>query len=173
MNFEPVLQLDDVRAHRPQIMCDRRDAIGFLHSQLFGLANDRRPAGERARHSQDRQLVDKLRDFFPLNHGAFERRARHFHGAARFHLIDVIDRFPHLRTHPHEHAEHGRPRIVQTDVADEQMTARLRGGRDQPESRRGNVAGNREVARLRDLVAENADGVVFFTHSANKKIIEH
>src|SRR5256885_14537035 len=53
------------------------------------------------------------------------------------------------------------------------MAARLRGRGDEPKRCRGNVARNREIARLRDLVAKNADGVVFFLRRPDQKIIEH
>src|SRR5260370_738125 len=52
------------------------------------------------------------------------------------------------------------------------MAARLRSRRDQPKGRRRNVARNREIARLRHLIAKNADGVFAFSR-ADQKIIEH
>ena len=157
MNLEAIVHLDDLRAHDPQIVRDGGDAIGFLHPQFLGVANDRGAAGERAGHRQNRQFVDQLRNFFSLDDGAFERRAGDFDDAARLELIDIFDGFAHLRAHAHEHAEQCRARIVQADVAHEQMTARLRGGRDQPKRRGRNVARNNEIARLRHLIAKNAD----------------
>ena len=41
--------------------------------------------------------------------------------AARFHLLDVLDRFAHLRAHPHEHAEQAGAGLVQTNVPYENM----------------------------------------------------
>ena len=55
------------------------------------------------------------------------------------------------------------------------MSARLRGGRNEPERRRGNISGNEEIARFGSLIAENTDAavVVFFTHRADEIIIQH
>ena len=39
-------------------------------------------ASERARHSENRQLVDQLRDFLALNDRSFQWRAGNFHRAA-------------------------------------------------------------------------------------------
>ena len=53
------------------------------------------------------------------------------------------------------------------------MAARLRSGSDQPERGRRKIARDRKIARFRDLVAENADGVIFFARGPDQKIIEH
>ena len=53
----------------------------------------------------------------------------YFDDATRFELIDVFDRFADLRAHAYEHAEERGAGIVQTDIAHEQMSAGLRGGR--------------------------------------------
>src|SRR5205823_12945308 len=81
MDFEAILLLDDFHSHRPQIMRDRSDAVGFLDAQLLGLANNCRATRQRPGDSEDRQLVDELWDFLALNYGAFERRARYLHGS--------------------------------------------------------------------------------------------
>ena len=117
-------------------MRDRGDAIGFFYAQFLGMPNNRRAAGERARDSENRQFVNQLRHFFSLNDGPFQRRARDFDRSARLELIDVFDCFAQLRAHANEHAQQRRAGIIQTTVAHKQMTARLRGSGDQPESGR-------------------------------------
>src|SRR5205814_7730253 len=89
-------------------------------------------------------------------------------------LIDLLERFAHLRAHANQNAEQGGARVVQTGVAHEQMSARLRGGRNEPERRRGNISGNEEIARFGSLIAENTDAaVVVFTHRADEITIQH
>ena len=107
-------------------MSDRRDAIGFFDPQLVGVADDGCAVGQRAGHGQDRQFVNQLRNFFAMNHGALKRHTRDFDDAARFYLIDIFNRFAHLRAHSNQNAERRRPRVVQSNVAHEEMAARLR-----------------------------------------------
>ena len=112
MNLETIIQLDHLRAHGAQIVRDRGDAIGFLDAQFLGLPDDGRAAGERAGHGEDRQLIDQLRNFLALDDGAFERRAGDLHRPARLDLIDILDRFAHLRAHANQHAEQRRAGVV-------------------------------------------------------------
>ena len=65
MNFEPVIHLDDLRAHGAQIVRDGSYAIGFLNPQLLRVANDGCAACQRTGDRQHGQLIDELRDFFP------------------------------------------------------------------------------------------------------------
>ena len=51
---------------------------------------------------------------------------------ARFHLVDILDRFAHLRAHPDKDSEQAGARFVQADIPNEKMTARLSGRRDEP-----------------------------------------
>ena len=154
-------------------MRDSRNAIGFLHAQLFGLPNNRSSTRERAGDSQDRQLIHQLRNFFSLNDSSFQWRARNFNRAARLELIDIFDGFTQLRAHANKHAEQRRARIVQAAIAHEQMSARLRSGRDKPKRSRGNVARNGEIARLGSLIPEDGDATVLFLNRPYEKIIQH
>src|SRR4029077_14506725 len=79
----------------------------------------------------------------------------------------------HLRAHSHEHAEQRRAGIVQSDMADEQMTSWLRRSGGEPERRGGNIARNVEVARLGHLIAKNTDAILSILGRANEKIIKH
>src|SRR4029453_5344352 len=99
-------------------------------------------------------------------------RACDLENAARFHLLDVLDRFAHLRPHAHKYAEQAGTSLVQTNVPYENVPAGLSGRGHQPEGGRRNVTRDTEVARFRYLVAENAHPA-FVLMSANKKIIEH
>ena len=119
MDFEAVAQFHDLRAHRAQIVRNGGDAVGFLDSQFLGVANDGRAVGKRAGDSENRQFVDQLRDFLSLNNGGFETRAGNFQNAARFDLVDVLDRFAHLRAHAHKHAEQAGASFVQTNIPHE------------------------------------------------------
>src|SRR6266446_5186478 len=53
------------------------------------------------------------------------------------------------------------------------MAAWLRGRGNQPKSRGGNIARNDEVARLGNLIAENADRPVLILGGTHQKIIKH
>src|SRR6266513_2228645 len=53
------------------------------------------------------------------------------------------------------------------------MSSGLRGRRCQPVSRGGEITGNAEVARLRNLIAENRNRAVFVPRRANEKITQH
>src|SRR2546423_14247663 len=53
------------------------------------------------------------------------------------------------------------------------MTARLSGGGDEPKSGGGNVSRDSEITGLWDLVAENADRVIFLAHGPDQEIIQH
>ena len=76
MDFQAVVQLDNLRAHRAQIVRDRGDAIGFLDSQFLRVADDGGALGERAGDRQDRQFIDQLRNFLSLDHGRLEMARR-------------------------------------------------------------------------------------------------
>src|SRR5947209_13392583 len=53
------------------------------------------------------------------------------------------------------------------------MSSGLRGRRCQPVSRGGEITGNAEVARLRNLIAENRNRAVFVPRRANEEITQH
>ena len=53
------------------------------------------------------------------------------------------------------------------------MTSGLGRRSHQPESGRGNIPRNREIAGLRNLVAENADRAVLLADRAHQEIIQH
>ena len=112
MDFEAVIELNHLHAHAPQIVRDRSDSIRLFDAQLVGMANDGRSVRERACDRQHRQFIDQLRNFFPLNDGALEGRARYFDGAARFKLFDIFDCFAHLRPHANHHAQKRGARVV-------------------------------------------------------------
>ena len=116
-------------------MGDRGNPIGFFDAQFVGMADNGCAVRERAGDGQDWQLIDQLRNFFPMNDRAFERRAGHFDNAARFQLIAIFDCFAHLRAHSHQDTEQGRPGIIQPDVAHEKMASRLRSRCHQPKRR--------------------------------------
>ena len=91
----------------------------------------------------------------------------------RFELVDIFNCFPHLRAHSHEHAENRGARGIQTDVADEEVAARLRRGRGEPVGSRGKIARNAEVARFGNLIAKNRDRPVLLPRSTHEKITQH
>src|SRR5882757_3829473 len=53
------------------------------------------------------------------------------------------------------------------------MSTALRRSRNQPKRCRGDIAGNVEIPRLGNLLAENANGAVIFRCRAHQEIIEH
>ena len=171
MNFETVIPLDDLRAHDAQIVRNGGNAIGFLNPQLLRMANDGCAIGQRTSDREDGQLVDELRHFFSLDNCAFD--ACDFDDSARLELIDIFDGFAHLRAHSYQDTEQCRSRIIQADMAHQQMTSGLCRSRDQPKSGRGNVARNCEIARLRQLVAENTDTAIAILCGPHEKIIKH
>src|ERR1041384_8497566 len=85
------------------------------------MTNDRRAGGKGPGNRQHRQFIDELRHFLALNDRALERCTRDLDNSTRLELIDIFDCFTHLRTHAHEHTEHGGARIVESDVAHKQM----------------------------------------------------
>src|SRR5262249_2900283 len=91
----------------------------------------------------------------------------------RFELIDIFNRFPHLRAHSHEHAEHRGASGIQTDLANEEMATGLRRRSAEPVSARGKIARNAEVARFGNLIAKNRDRSVLLPRSTHKKITQH
>src|SRR5213080_3692100 len=91
----------------------------------------------------------------------------------RFELVDTFNRFSDLRAHAHEHAEHRRARGIQTDVAYEEVTTRLRCGSGEPVGRRGKIARNAEIARFGNLIAKNRDHPVLLPRSTHEKITQH
>src|ERR1700694_5616277 len=99
MIAQAVVYLDNLCAHDAQIVRDGGDAIGFFNAQFLGVANNGGATGERAGDSENGQLVDELRDFFPLDDGALERRASYLNDAAMLELIDILNRFAHLSAH--------------------------------------------------------------------------
>src|SRR5207237_9927978 len=99
----------------------------------------------------------QLRDFFSLNDSAFHHCAVYFYDTARLELVHIFNRFPHLGSHAYQHTEHGRARGIQAELADEQMSSGLRGGRRQPVSRGGKITGNAAVARMRTLTGKKRD----------------
>ena len=72
------------------------------------------PLRERARHGENRQFIDQLRNFLALDDRAFERRAGDFHRPARLDLIHILDRFAHLRAHANQNREESGAGVVQT-----------------------------------------------------------
>ena len=108
----------------------------------MGVANDRRAISQCARNCECRQFVNQLRNFFPVNHRAFERYTGDFGDTARFQLIGVFNRFAHLRPHSHQNTQQCCPGVIQSNVANEQVAAGLGSGRDQPKGGRRNVAWN-------------------------------
>ena len=91
----------------------------------------------------------------------------------RFELVDTFNRFPHLRAHSHEHAEHWGAGGIQTDVANEEVAGGLRRRSGKPISRGGKIARDAEVARFGNLIAKNRDGSVFIARRAHEKIPQH
>src|SRR5258705_1352743 len=53
------------------------------------------------------------------------------------------------------------------------MSTALRRSRNQPKRCRGNIAGNVEIPRLGNLLAENANAAIIFRCRAHQEIIEH
>ena len=91
----------------------------------------------------------------------------------RFELAYIFNRFPHLRAHSHEHAEHRGARGIQTDVANEKVATGLSRCSREPVGRRGKVARNVEIARFGNLIAKNRDRSVLFPGSPHEKITQH
>ena len=162
MNLETIIQLDDLRAHGAQIVRDRGDAVGFFDAQFLRLADSGRAAGERASHREDRQLIDQLRNFLPLDDGAFERRAGNLHRPARLDLIDILDRFADLRPHPNRTPS----RPVRVSFKPACLTSRWPPG-CAPAATSQNAAEEMSpgMVKSRDsgsLIAENADPAAVF-----------
>src|SRR5438445_2535766 len=99
-----------------------------------------------ARNRQNRQLINKLWYLLALDDGSLERGASDLYNAARFNLIDILNRLAHLRTHAKHNGKQCSSCVIQTNVANEQMASALRCSRNQPKRRRGDVAGNSKVA---------------------------
>ena len=106
-------------------MGNGRDAISFFDAQFLRVTNNSGAGGERTGHSQGRKFVNELGNFFSLNNGAFERRARDFDYAAVLQLFDIFDRFAHLRAHANDDTKQRRPSIVQSDITDQEMSTGL------------------------------------------------
>ena len=66
-----------------------------------------------------------------------------------------------MRAHADEHGEDSRAGFVQPDVLHEQMTAGLRGRRDEPECRAGDIPGDVKIARFGR----------FFSDHGNRQIV--
>ena len=58
--FQADPQLGDLGAHRAQIVCDRRNAIGFFNAQFLSVPDGRFAARQNACDGQNRQLVNEL-----------------------------------------------------------------------------------------------------------------
>ncbi len=112
MNLEAIIQLDDLRPHGAKIVRDRCDAIGFFDPQFLRLPDGGRAAGERAGHGENRQFIDQLRNLFALDDCPSERRTGNLHSAARLDLVDILDRFAHLRPHANQDSEEPRAGVV-------------------------------------------------------------
>ena len=102
-----------------------------------------------------------------------QRSTCHFHRATRLDLIDILNRFAHLRSHANQDAEQRGPRVVQSTATHEQMATRLRSGRDKPKRCRRNIARNQEVAGFGHLIAKNSRAPILFADGSDEKIIQH
>jgi hypothetical protein len=56
-----------LRAHGAQIVRDRRDAIGFFNAQFLRIPDGCFAARQNGCDGQNRQFVNELWHFFPLN----------------------------------------------------------------------------------------------------------
>ena len=74
-------------------------------------------------------------DFLPLNDGCLKRDTGDFDNAARLKLLNILDGLSDLRAHSEQHSQHRCSGIVQTNIANEQMTTALRSSGNQPKSR--------------------------------------
>ena len=149
----------DLRAHGAEIRGDGGEAVGFLHAQFAGIGDDRLALRERGGDGEDGNFVDDIGDFRAADLGAAQARALDLDDADRLGLL-VLDDLADVRAHADEDGEDAGARLVEADVFDEQMRARLGGGGDEPEGGAGDVAGHLEVARLRRLAAVDRDGEV-------------
>src|SRR6202030_2342058 len=93
--------------------------------------------------------------------------------STRLDLINILDRFPDLRSHSDQNAEQSGASVIQTNMPDEQMSAGLGGSSDQPKSGRRDIAGNIEIARFGHLIAKYTNPAIVVFGCANQKIIKH
>ena len=170
-DFQPVFGLGDLCAHGAEIRRDGGEAVGFFHAELAGVGNHRRAMGEGGGHGEDGEFIDDIGDLATADDRAFQSRALDVHGAERLGFL-ALDDFADVGAHPDEDAEDAGARLIESDVFNEQLRARLRGGGDHPEGGAGNIAGHREIARFRGEAAVDRDGE-FLPLRADEKILEH
>jgi hypothetical protein len=100
---------------------------------------------KRARHCENREFVDDIRDFLPGNGRAPETIATDVDGSKRLRVV-VLNHFLNRSAHANENAENAGARLVEADITDEQMRAGLSGGGNEPECSAGYISRHREVA---------------------------
>ena len=103
------------------------------------------------------QFIDQARDFLG---GDFERShaiALERDDPARFAGLRRCDLGLHTSAKSSQHVKQRRAGGIQSDVLDDDARPGQRGRRDEPEGRRGKVAGNRQRAAVKPLAAGYRD----------------
>src|SRR5262249_38157939 len=166
VNFKSIAQLRHMRAHGTQIVRYRRDAVVLLDAQFLCVADRCFAASEGPCDRENRQFVNEVWHLFALNNGCLEWNTGHFDDATSFKLLDILNCFSDLRAQSEQYAQQRGSRIVQTNVADDQMSTTWRSSGNEPKSRRRDVARNIKIPRLGNLVAEDRDAAVSLRSSA-------
>src|SRR5262245_28860854 len=132
--FEAIVHFSYLHSHSAQVVRDRSDAIAFFYAQFFRLPNNRLAVCEGTGDCKGRQFINKLRHFFTLNDSALKRKTGHFNNSARLDLVNIFNSLTHLRTHSKQNTEERRSCVVQTNIANKQMTSSLCCGGNEPKS---------------------------------------